>query len=415
MKTKNLISIVTILALVLTLTTLIPTAAQSALSEQPANLSVEFDSNGGAAVPAITNIFPNAAILEPAQPTRAGCTFGGWFKDDDTFAEEFVFGASGTPVTADITLYAKWDALSAFTLSYNSNTTAGTGTAPAVVPCFDGEWVEVAGAGDLAFETFVFAGWNTQSDENGDDYSPGELIQITANTTLYALWIPEFFEIPVTDIEIDDSDFGLSVGQTQDLTVTFTPDNATNRGVTWSSSDTTVATVLGGRVTAVGTGAATITVTSVDGGFTDTVTVTVTAAFVPVNQITGIDTTPFIEGTSRILGWAVYPATATNQEISWSIVDTPGGTTAPGAAVGESDGIVTATGAGTFVVRATIAAGLNAADFTQDFTIEIIPEPEPIPTSLPDITPAIAAVIAFLAISAVAWAYLINTKTRKKS
>ncbi len=60
------------------------------------------------------------------------------------------------------------------------------------------------------------------------------------------------------------------------LTASVTPADATNRNVSWSSSNTRIATVAGGAVTAAGPGKAVITVTTQDGGYHDTCTVTVT-------------------------------------------------------------------------------------------------------------------------------------------
>lgn len=63
---------------------------------------------------------------------------------------------------------------------------------------------------------------------------------------------------------------------TQQITNTFTPTDAANRTVTYVSSDPTKATVsASGLITAVATGSATITVTAEDGGWQDTVVVTV--------------------------------------------------------------------------------------------------------------------------------------------
>ena len=63
---------------------------------------------------------------------------------------------------------------------------------------------------------------------------------------------------------------------TQQITVTFNPVTAPNRDVTYESSDPTKATVnANGLVTGVADGEATITVTSAEGGFTDTVVITV--------------------------------------------------------------------------------------------------------------------------------------------
>ena len=83
---------------------------------------------------------------------------------------------------------------------------------------------------------------------------------------------------PVTGVEIE-STAEVDAGKTVTLTPTFTPANASNKHVTWSSSDTNVATVdSNGVVTGVAAGSATITVTTEDGGHTDTCAVTVNPA-----------------------------------------------------------------------------------------------------------------------------------------
>jgi len=67
--------------------------------------TVTFDSNDGSDVTAQT-VNHNAVATSPVDPTLEDYIFGGWFTDDTTFLEEYDFA---TPVTADITLYAKWD------------------------------------------------------------------------------------------------------------------------------------------------------------------------------------------------------------------------------------------------------------------------------------------------------------------
>lgn len=65
-------------------------------------------------------------------------------------------------------------------------------------------------------------------------------------------------------------------GATQQITNTFTPSNASNQAVAYTTSDATKATVsASGLITAVATGTATITITSADGGLTGTVVVTI--------------------------------------------------------------------------------------------------------------------------------------------
>ena len=81
--------------------------------------------------------------------------------------------------------------------------------------------------------------------------------------------------IPVSGVLLNTSTLSLAEGDTDTLTATVEPDNATNQNVTWSSDDESVATVNGGVVTAISTGTATITVTTEDGNKTATCAVTV--------------------------------------------------------------------------------------------------------------------------------------------
>lgn len=68
--------------------------------------TVAFDTNGGSAVAPVT-VDAGSTVTKPADPTKSGYTFGGWYKDS-TLQTPWDF-ANGT-VTADTTLYAKWTA-----------------------------------------------------------------------------------------------------------------------------------------------------------------------------------------------------------------------------------------------------------------------------------------------------------------
>ncbi|MDR2423429.1 MAG: Ig-like domain-containing protein [Prevotellaceae bacterium] len=81
---------------------------------------------------------------------------------------------------------------------------------------------------------------------------------------------------PATGVSLNKTTTTLNVNATEQLTATVAPANATNKAVSWSSSNTAVATVSStGLVTAKSAGTATITVTTADGGHTATCTVTV--------------------------------------------------------------------------------------------------------------------------------------------
>ena len=93
--------------------------------------------------------------------------------------------------------------------------------------------------------------------------------------------------VPVTGVTLSQNQASLYYNRTPNtltLTATVAPANATNQNVTWASSDPSVATVdAAGKVTAVGAGTATITVTTVDGGKTAACTVTVRPDIPPAN------------------------------------------------------------------------------------------------------------------------------------
>ena len=89
--------------------------------------------------------------------------------------------------------------------------------------------------------------------------------------------------VPVSQITLNKAETSISVGNSETLTATVTPENAANKALKWASSDEDVATVApDGTVTAVKAGAATITATAADGsGKSATCTVTVTGGTTP--------------------------------------------------------------------------------------------------------------------------------------
>ncbi len=89
--------------------------------------------------------------------------------------------------------------------------------------------------------------------------------------------------VAVTGVSLDKESVSVNVNETVNLKATVTPENATDRTVSWTSSDETVATIVDGVATGIAAGTATITVSTTDGSFTDTCTVTVVKAV----EITG--------------------------------------------------------------------------------------------------------------------------------
>lgn len=106
-------------------------------------------------------------------------------------------------------------------------------------------------------------------------------------------------------------------GKTVSLTASITPKNATNKKVTWSSSDNNVATVSDtGVVTAVKAGTATITVTTDDGGLTATCEATVTKAPPTQAVISGSTAISVVSGTTLKDIIKNYTVTAKNVNIT---------------------------------------------------------------------------------------------------
>lgn len=135
----------------------------------------------------------------------------------------------------------------------------------------------------------------------------------------------------------------LTKGQTQKLTATVAPANATNKTVTWKTSNKNVATVSeNGLVTAVGGGDATITCTAQDGsGVKATCKVTVT---VPVSGIQLSQTSAALTvGDTLTLTKTIYPSDATNQAVTWT-------SSSDAVASVDSNGKITAKTAGSAVI-----------------------------------------------------------------
>ena len=172
------------------------------------------------------------------------------------------------------------------------------------------------------------------------------------------------YVVPVTGVSLDESSITLDVGGNQTLTATVTPEDATNKKVRWSSDNEAVATVSeDGVVTAVAGGTAVITVTTLDGLFTATCTVTVNAPDAAPSITT--DTLP-----NGKVGEAYSQTLTANgtAPITWSI---DGGLPAGlslNVNTGEISGTPTAAGTSTFTVKATNSAGSDTKELSITIT-----------------------------------------------
>ena len=180
--------------------------------------------------------------------------------------------------------------------------------------------------------------------------------------------------VPVSSVSISgsgvsDGKLSLKSGASVQLTATVTPSNATDKTVSWTSSNSSVAKVSDGKITAVKGGTATITATA--GGKTASVVVTVADNPVPVTSvsISGDDVSggklSLKSGASAQLTATVKPDDATDRKVSWTSSDSS-------VANVMGTGVVTAgSKAGTATVTAT-AGGKSAS---VQVTVTGVPDP----------------------------------------
>ena len=129
---------------------------------------------------------------------------------------------------------------------------------------------------------------------------------ISKGVKAYYISYAEGSLVDVTGVTLNKNSTTLSVGDTETLTATIAPTEATNKVVTWGSSDDAVATVVDGVVTAVAEGTATITVTTDDGGYTDNCVVTVNPAPTPAVTLDFTSNTGWSFPTAKEEGPATY-------------------------------------------------------------------------------------------------------------
>jgi uncharacterized protein YjdB len=199
----------------------------------------------------------------------------------------------------------------------------------------------------------------------------------TADGLLVASCVLKVNPIKVTGVRLDKTILSLTAAKTATLKTTITPTNATNKAVTWKSSDTSVATVdATGKVTAVKVGTATITVTTKDGSKKATCSLKVN----PI-KVTGVTLDKvklsLRQGATFSLKATVLPENATNKAVSWkssskriASVDQNGKVTAlrPGSVtvtVTTKDGIKKA------ICKITIFSTVAAAPSTNGFSVSI--------------------------------------------
>lgn len=170
---------------------------------------------------------------------------------------------------------------------------------------------DVATVSDNGLVTFVKPGKATIVVKTVDPGINGNLIDTC-----------EFYiNNPVTAVDLDYTSLTLKLGEQFRLSAKVTPDDATNKTILWSSSDTNVVTVNeDGMVSTVGSGSATILAKSQDSGATSMCNVTV---YQPVTSLAISNETMTVrKGTEFWLNATALPENAMNKTVSWASSDT---------------------------------------------------------------------------------------------
>lgn len=192
----------------------------------------------------IIKLNSDKTVTIPSAPTRDKYTFGGWYLNSACTGSAIT---SSTTFTQSTTVYAKWTKKQ-YTLAWNfdGGTASGSYTT----------------AGTYNVDTTIVYPIVTKTNYTFNYWSPNPT-KLTENTTIRAYWTQS--NIPVTGISLSKSNTSVTVGSTVTLIATVTPSNATNKTITWSTSNSSVATVSNGTVTGKSSGTVTITATSNNG------------------------------------------------------------------------------------------------------------------------------------------------------
>ena len=209
----------------------------------------------------------------------------------------------------------------------------------------DSSVVSVDGSGNVTANAAGIANITVKFSEGG---TPSATCAVTVTE-------PAPANKPVTSISLSETTLNMTVGgATATLKATILPADATDTSIKWESSDTNIAQVENGVVTAVGAGSASITATANGGtNITATCAVTVSAATKPVTSISLNETSlnMTVGGATATLTATILPADATDTSIKWE---------SSNANVAKvENGVVTAVGAGNANITATANGGTN--------------------------------------------------------
>ena len=250
--------------------------------------TITFDTQGGNKIEAI-EVKVNETLVLPKKPEKEGYIFLHWVDEEDKPV------SNNFKVTKDMKLIAKWAEPTQELITISFDTDGGSKIEDIVLikgeplklpdnPIKDGyifkNWVskdeiEIPVYDDalLSEDIVLKAIWEKEEKKkeqttttNKNDKTPQTPSQGNQNEQPTTTPTPENQNVEVTDISLNKNSLGLIIGNSDTLTANITPSNATNKSVTWSSSNSSIISVdNSGKVTAKAIGSATITAKTANG------------------------------------------------------------------------------------------------------------------------------------------------------
>ena len=313
--------------------------------------SITFNSNGGTEL-ASQKVEKNDKVIKPEDPVKDGYTFIGWYVGEEPYNFD-------SKVTKDLEIVAKWEEV----VIINVTGVAVDQTAVALLPGGTTQLVAIIEPTNAKDQTVTWTSSNESIvtvDENGLVTAIKEgkaTVKVITTDGGYMATVNVTVSSNVVSVEsitLNKTSMNLPTNSSAMLKATIKPNNASNKGIIWSSSNNKIATVdVNGKVVGKSAGTVTITATTKDGGHKATCTVTVSDIKVTGIKLSNSSLTMNL-GTTKTVTATVKPDNASNKTVTWKSDNTS-------VATVDANGKITAKNEGTATITATTKDGGHKA------------------------------------------------------
>lgn len=265
----------------------------------------------GVTAPEAAEYVSGSQVTVEADASAEGYVFSGWSTKDSADIKDGKF-----IINNDVHFVGSWSKLYNVTYEYEGEVPADAPALPEKQAYEAGTAVDVKA--NPVVDGYTFSGWVTSDAAVAD----GSFIMPENDVVLKGSFEPTV--IKVDKVEADKESITLTVGDTDRITVSVTPENATDKEVTFESSNDDIVRVdENGNLTAIGPGEATVTITSKDGsGKKDTVTVTVKRPVINVEEVKADKEEINLEiGQTDKITATVTPDNASNTDVMYETSD----------------------------------------------------------------------------------------------